>query len=218
MGRISWNWSGSNSARILIKISWAQTVLTWSLSGPNFFKPSVFGDLRVFRAFRSLLYIGSLSSYRIFLALQVCFRTTSSTPQAFGRRLSKIASKKFPAWQILRKVQIRVLRWQHSSSWPHSSSPSSSSGPTWWLTWRWCGPWRLRSSSRFLPASRKRIRRQISIVSSGSCVWLDHSSSLLCHLWTCSRGRVRFLSWWGASEQRQAWVPGSWRETTILCH
>ena len=30
--------------------------MTWSLSGPNFFKPSVPGDLCVFRAFASLLY------------------------------------------------------------------------------------------------------------------------------------------------------------------
>ena len=44
----------SNSARKSIQIFWAQTFPTQSLPGPNFFKPSVSGDLRVFRAFASL--------------------------------------------------------------------------------------------------------------------------------------------------------------------
>ena len=47
-----------NSARKSIKIFWAQTFSTQSLPGPNFFKPSVPGDLRVFRAFASLFLWG----------------------------------------------------------------------------------------------------------------------------------------------------------------
>ena len=69
LGRISWNCLGvggrvkkrkliflksPNSARLLMKNVWAQTFLTQSLPGPNFFKPSVPGDLRVFQAFASL--------------------------------------------------------------------------------------------------------------------------------------------------------------------
>ena len=44
----------SNSARKSIKIFWAQTFLTRSLLGPNFFKLNVPGGLRIFRAFASL--------------------------------------------------------------------------------------------------------------------------------------------------------------------
>ena len=47
----------SNSARKLVKFFWPQSCWTRSLPGPNFLKPSVPGDLRVFRAFASLLFI-----------------------------------------------------------------------------------------------------------------------------------------------------------------
>ena len=42
------------SVKIYLKKIWAQTFSTRSLPGPNFFKPSVPCDLRVFRAFASL--------------------------------------------------------------------------------------------------------------------------------------------------------------------
>ena len=54
----------SNSVKKLIKIFWAQTFWTQSLSGPNFFKQSIPGDLPVFRAFASLL--SCLSFFTIF--------------------------------------------------------------------------------------------------------------------------------------------------------
>ena len=53
----------SNSARKFMKIFWAQTFLTQNLPGPNFFKLSVPGNLRVFRAFASLFTWGLESQF-----------------------------------------------------------------------------------------------------------------------------------------------------------